>query len=595
MTRRPSRSSRRRTGTPPPPCSRDSGLAPRHAQFDPGGPLARTGRNAPQPARRVDGRPARTAAGAGQRGPHRQHRRTWRRDRADLRSDGAQPSAVIGLSLPPEILRPPVTPRIRPTPSRCVCSSSAGPRPARGSMRSLARSPSSVPNRRGASCPRSSRSRRSVAGRSPGRPARGRETVVHARGRIDAAALAEAYAEAHAVVAPSRYESFGLVYQEAMAYGRPVIACAEDASARAFVGLPGAGPLAEASTGAALADALRPLLKDPACRLAYRARALAAAGRFEPGEPRAGDPVALPPSDRGLGLSPGEGAEQSRLFVQPTTTGVERFVAEGARPDVGGTEGMGNSPMQGDEAAGPSALQDRPLMDQPCIADRPAVQPVLHIREHIREHAIDPVRTARVRPTPHHRPRPTRRGPEATARRQGEESRRHRAGASTHAGRDPATRFAGQRNPRPGAGMPRTRTQPESRSPERLAARSLARRGGSRRRPSSPPVPAARPARHPVPPRGRSDPAKTGRLSDSSRAKRLARAARGSWGCRAPLPRLIEGACPEGEARRGDPQGVEVETIGSFCIGLEDGRREARIELCAACGRVRIVADQDPA
>lgn len=104
---------------------------------------------------------------------------------------------------------------------------------------------------------------------------------INARGRIDAAALAQAYAEAHAVLAPSRYESFGLVYQEAMAYGRPVVACAEDASARAFVGEPGAGPLAEAATGPALADALRPLLVDPALRRAYRARALAAAGRFD--------------------------------------------------------------------------------------------------------------------------------------------------------------------------------------------------------------------------------------------------------------------------------------------------------------------------
>jgi glycogen synthase len=103
---------------------------------------------------------------------------------------------------------------------------------------------------------------------------------IRARGRIDGRALSEAYAEAHAVLAPSRYESFGLVYQEALAYGRPVVACAEDASARAFVGAPGAGRLASAATGPALADALRPLLTDPDLRRAYRIRALAAAGRF---------------------------------------------------------------------------------------------------------------------------------------------------------------------------------------------------------------------------------------------------------------------------------------------------------------------------
>lgn len=105
-------------------------------------------------------------------------------------------------------------------------------------------------------------------------------TRIRARDRISAQALAEAYAGAHAVLAPSRYESFGLVYQEALAYGRPVLACAEDASARTFVGVPGAGPLAREATGPALADALRPLLTDPSLRQAYRTRALAAAGRF---------------------------------------------------------------------------------------------------------------------------------------------------------------------------------------------------------------------------------------------------------------------------------------------------------------------------
>ena len=106
---------------------------------------------------------------------------------------------------------------------------------------------------------------------------------IRARGRIDGPALAEGYAQAHAVVAPSRYESFGLVYQEALAYGRPVVACAEDASARAFVGIPGAGPLAEAATGPALAEAIRPILTDPGLRRTYRARALVAAGRFSRG------------------------------------------------------------------------------------------------------------------------------------------------------------------------------------------------------------------------------------------------------------------------------------------------------------------------
>ncbi len=101
-----------------------------------------------------------------------------------------------------------------------------------------------------------------------------------AHGRLDRADLETAYGRAHLVLAPSRYESFGLVYQEALAYGRPVVACAEDESARLFVGVPQAGALAAEASGEALADALRPLIAEPSLRSACRARAQSAAGRF---------------------------------------------------------------------------------------------------------------------------------------------------------------------------------------------------------------------------------------------------------------------------------------------------------------------------
>ncbi|WP_342151646.1 glycosyltransferase family 4 protein [Methylorubrum sp. SB2] len=200
------------------------------------------------------------------------------------RLSGHRPSAVIGLSLPPEIFE---SARAAPypeedTPLRLLF---VGRAEARKGFDALLAATAILAEEqaRGALPP----FRLDLVGvppddLPPGLPEAARRRI-RARGRIDAAGLAEAYAQAHAVLAPSRYESFGLVYQEALAYGRPVVACAEDASARAFVGAPGAGPLAAAATGPALADALRPLLVDPALRRAYRARALAAAGRFDRG------------------------------------------------------------------------------------------------------------------------------------------------------------------------------------------------------------------------------------------------------------------------------------------------------------------------
>ena len=87
-------------------------------------------------------------------------------------------------------------------------------------------------------------------------------------------------AAAHLVAAPSRYESFGLVYQEAMAFGRPILACAEDASARRFVGDTGAGLLAERCDGDAIASVLRRMLHDPALRDRLHRNSRAAAGLF---------------------------------------------------------------------------------------------------------------------------------------------------------------------------------------------------------------------------------------------------------------------------------------------------------------------------
>ena len=96
-------------------------------------------------------------------------------------------------------------------------------------------------------------------------------------GRADDEALRAAYARAHAVLAPSRYESYGLVYREAAAFGRPLVACAEDPAARDFVGRTGAGVLAERCDGPALAGAMRRLLGDEGFRARAREAGLAAA------------------------------------------------------------------------------------------------------------------------------------------------------------------------------------------------------------------------------------------------------------------------------------------------------------------------------
>ncbi|MCY1644666.1 glycosyltransferase family 4 protein [Methylorubrum sp. SL192] len=198
------------------------------------------------------------------------------------RLSGRQPSAVIGLSLPPEILS---SARAAPYPETDspVRLLFVGRAEARKGFDALLDAVAilAAEQEAGALPP----FRLDLVGVPPNDlppdlPDAARQRI-SARGRVDAAALAQAYADAHAVLAPSRYESFGLVYQEAMAYGRPVVACAEDASARAFVGASGAGPLAQTATGPALADALRPLLLDPGLRHAYRMRALAAAGRFD--------------------------------------------------------------------------------------------------------------------------------------------------------------------------------------------------------------------------------------------------------------------------------------------------------------------------
>ena len=98
--------------------------------------------------------------------------------------------------------------------------------------------------------------------------------------RVDEPMLHDLMSAAHVIVAPSRYESFGLVYQEAMMFGRPVVACAEDPSARLFIGESGAGLLAKACTGDDLATQIQRLIEDPALRTRYAKASRKASGMF---------------------------------------------------------------------------------------------------------------------------------------------------------------------------------------------------------------------------------------------------------------------------------------------------------------------------
>lgn len=104
---------------------------------------------------------------------------------------------------------------------------------------------------------------------------------VTALGRQPDEMLHDLYRQAHIVAAPSRYESFGLVYQEAIAFGRPVVASAEDPSAREFVGATGAGLLAERTLPQDIAASLRSLIQSPQLREQLHHRAVLAAGRFD--------------------------------------------------------------------------------------------------------------------------------------------------------------------------------------------------------------------------------------------------------------------------------------------------------------------------
>jgi hypothetical protein len=84
-------------------------------------------------------------------------------------------------------------------------------------------------------------------------------------GKVDAAHLRAAYRECDVFVAPSRYESFGLIFIEAMAWGKPVVGC-RAGGVPEVVTDGETGLLAEPGNIEDLRGKLIRLLRDPALR-----------------------------------------------------------------------------------------------------------------------------------------------------------------------------------------------------------------------------------------------------------------------------------------------------------------------------------------
>jgi len=92
-------------------------------------------------------------------------------------------------------------------------------------------------------------------------------------GRVGEAALREHYRGCDALVAPSRYESFGLVFVEAMMFAKPVIA-GRAGGAREVIAEGVTGLLVPPGDAPALGDAMTRLASDPgaACAMGEAGR-----------------------------------------------------------------------------------------------------------------------------------------------------------------------------------------------------------------------------------------------------------------------------------------------------------------------------------
>ncbi len=246
---------------PPQSCCGADGTAARHPQFHPAAWSREAAQSPRKPVRQLGGGTAWSAARPRAVLPHLEHREHGGGSRRCMRLQqrgavGSKPMKRIGLSLASSVLEraaraayprgaAPQHPLRRPWPNRGKASRACGrcrtSRSARGA-------------RRASGFPR--RASRSPEADLPANLDPRTRRHLNPLGRQPDGVLFDLYEAAHFVAAPSRYESFGLVYQEAIAFGRPVVASAEDPSARAFIGKTGAGLLAEADGRASIAKQL---------------------------------------------------------------------------------------------------------------------------------------------------------------------------------------------------------------------------------------------------------------------------------------------------------------------------------------------------
>ena len=96
-------------------------------------------------------------------------------------------------------------------------------------------------------------------------------------GRLTDDSMSHVLARCHGIIAPSRYQSTGSVYREAAAFGRPLIACAEDPAAVEFVEKYGCARLAQKCTPGSLARTIMSTFANRADLVQMRHRGLDAA------------------------------------------------------------------------------------------------------------------------------------------------------------------------------------------------------------------------------------------------------------------------------------------------------------------------------